>query len=195
MILDSNCANDVNRYYKHTYVKFKEHGDTLFYIRNVNQYMLSGCNQDNEEFELYFSNEHPYELDYILPNKAYFQHGKVAALLCRIPAKQYQRGISEGNTSLVALTDKGFKPLEIGFPTLTPFVTKQQYSTLVDAVRNKSKWLSHALSSRFAYVPRTKEIHCDRTIVATFDNGIIIPRHPIFRPELIELAANHYKVA
>src|SRR5687767_7922141 len=104
LFLPSN-VDDINRYYRNTYVKFKETGDRLMYISDVNSHRIvgqadTGGDGPPEEFVIYLSEAHPYEIDYVLPHKSFFQAADKAVLLSRIPAKQYQRGISQHNTSL-----------------------------------------------------------------------------------------------
>ena len=198
MIFNSSNHEDIHRYYRNTFVKFKETGDTLYYIRSVNSEVVRGTDASGTEFELWLSDEHPYEVDYILPNKSYFQFKKRACLLVRVPAKQYQRGLSSSNTRVNSLSKTGsIAQLELGFDILTEFVNKQAFPSLAKAILNKSKDNSTVLSPRFAYVSDTKGIYADTTLVAEVkpDEKLIVMRHPIFRPEVTELAqGSEYKV-
>ena len=199
MIFKSTNFDDINRYYKATYVKFKETGDKLFYIRNVSPTSVTGCDEDGTEFELFLNDEYPYEVDYILPRKSFFQMGKRACLLQRIPAKQYQRGLSNSNTRVNALGKTGsVNAVELTFDVLTEFVNKQAFPSLSKAVLNKAKDHSVVLSPRFAYVPDMKAIFADAILVAEVnpEDKLVVVRHPIFKPELLELAADtEFKVA
>lgn len=199
MIFSSSNHDDINRYYRNTFVKFKETGDTLYYIRHVSREVVTGTDQTGTEFELWFSDEHPYEVDYILPNKSYFQFKKRACMLMRIPARQYQRGLSAGNTRIQSMSRTGgTNVLELDFSLLMSFVSKQEFLKIDKAVINKARDHSIVLSPRFAYVPDTKIIYADHIAVATVipDEQKIVVRHPIFLPELKELASNtDYKVA
>lgn len=199
MIFCTSNHDDINRYYKNTYVKFKETGDTLYYIRHVSREVIKGTDQTGTEFELWLSDEHPYEVDYILPNKSYFQYKKRACMLMRIPARQYQRGLSANNTRIQSISRTGgANNLELDFSLLMSFVSKQEFLKIDKAVLNKAKDHSIALSPRFAYVPDNKVILADQVSVATVfpEEHKIVLRHPIFLPELKELVANtDYKVA
>ena len=199
MIFNSSNYDDINRYYKNTYVKFKETGDTLYYIRSVHREVVRGTDETGTEFELWLSDDHPYEVDYILPNKSYFQYKKRACMLSRIPARQYQRGLSAGNTRIQAMSRSGgVSNVELDFALLMGFVSKQQFPKIDRAVVNRAKEASIALSPRFAYVPDVKQIYADWVLVAevNVEEKKIIVRHPIFLPELKELATNtEYKVA
>lgn len=199
MIFNSSNYEDINRYYRNTYVKFKETGDVLYYIRTVHRELVRGTDETGTEFELWLSDEHPYEVDYILPNKSYFQYKKRACSLTRIPARQYQRGLSTGNTRIHSLSRTGgVNALELDFDLLKSFVSKQQFLKIDKAAINKAEDYSIALSSRFAYLPDTKHIFADNVVVAELNKveNKIIMRHPIFTPEVKELASGtEYKVA
>lgn len=199
MIFNSSNHEDINRYYRNTYVKFKETGDNLYYIRSVNSEVVRGTDQTGTEFELWLSDEHPYEVDYILPNKSYFQYKKRACMLVRVPAKQYQRGLSPNNTRINGLSRTGgTQALELGFDVLTEFVNKQAFPNLAAAVLNKGKEHSIVLSPRFAYVPDIRAIYADNILIAEVsqDEKRVFVKHPIFRPEVEELAKDsEYKVA
>jgi hypothetical protein len=198
VIFNSSNHEDIHRYYRNTFVKFKETGDTLYYIRSVNSEVVRGTDATGTEFELWLSDEHPYEVDYILPHKSFFQYKKRACLLVRVPAKQYQRGLSSSNTRVNALSKTGsVQAVELGFDVLTEFVNKQSFASLHKAVLNKAKEASITLSPRFAYVPDMKAIYADTSLVAEVrpDEKLIVVRHPIFRPEISELAkGSEFKV-
>lgn len=181
---------DISRYFKQTFVKFKETGDKLFYIRNVRSDVVEGMEKDSCPFELYLWEDQPYEVDYVLPHKSFFQYAKRAVLLERIPAKQYQRGLSSGNTKLRALGRDGTTTnLDLSFDTLGAFVEKQPWMSLTDAVANKVKNYSVVLSPRMAYIPFTNTIYVDMLAVATVNKKAktVYINHPIFKPEIAEL--------
>ena len=193
MIFLSSNYDDISRYYKGTYVKFKDTGDKLFYIRNVHRDSITGCDEDGTEFELYLNDTHPYEVDYILPSKSFFQYAKRAVLLQRIPAKQYQRGISGNNVKLVSLTKTGgLSTMDMGFEVLKAFVSKQNFWSLDEAVRNKGRMISIALTPRIAYIPEAGYIFVDTTAVARVDkkDKTIYMLASIFSNELNEIACN-----
>lgn len=186
-------ADDINKYYRHTYVKFKETGDTLYYIRDINHRVIRGTDQEGTEFELYLSDEHPYEVDYVLPNKSFFQMAKSACLLQRIPAKQYRRGLCSENTRITRIGKTGnLVSMDLSFDVLKAFVAKQTFPSLSTVLMQKSKPVSVALSSRFAYVPETGVIFADITPVASIDKKekTVVMLYNIFRPEIEELIQN-----
>jgi hypothetical protein len=193
MQFNSYTWEDIQRYYRHTYVKFKETGDTLFYIRDVRPEHVTGTDEDGTEFKLFLNYDDPYEVDYVLPNKSYFQFAKRACMLQRIPAKQYRRGICADNVRITGLSKTGgLTAIEVNFESLKAFVGKQAFPSLRTVLLQKSKPLSVALSPRFAYVPEPGYLFCDQTCVAYIskkDKTIRI-LHNIFKPEINALIEN-----
>lgn len=199
MIFTPVVSSDILRYYGGTFLKFKETGDKLFYINKVTSNYITGSTEDSEPFELYLSDTLPLEVDYILPRKAYFQYDRYACLLHRIPAKQYQRGISPDNTK-VRVLDGGGKlvTIPLGFPVLKAFVTKQAYTSLRQAVEYKGEVQSFALTSRVAYGVRTRSILIDNTIVGKINKSTktLLLFFPIFLDEMLSLTeGTKYKVS
>lgn len=189
MLFSSANYEDIHRYYRCTYVKFKEMGDRLFYIRDVGAHLVRGTDEDGTEFELYLNHEHPYEVDYVLPHKSYFQLAKRACMLQRVPAKQYRRGVCNENTRLTAIGKTGnLVNVEIGFDALKAFVSKQAFPSIKTILLMKNKPLSVALSPRFAFVPETGQILADQLSVAIVDKkaGVVTINREIFRPEVLK---------
>lgn len=193
MQFNSQNWEDISRYYRHTYVKFKETGDTLFYIRDVRPDAVRGTDQDGTEFVLYLNHDDPYEVNYVLPNKSYFQFAKRACMLQRIPAKQYRRGICADNVRITGLSKTGgLTAIDLTFDTLKAFVSKQAFPSIRTVLLQKSKPLSIAVSPRFAYVPEIGALFCDQVCVAKIDKkaktiSILVP---IFKPEIEVLIAD-----
>jgi hypothetical protein len=193
MIFSPKNADDIQRYYRNTYVKFHETGDKLFFIRDVSNYVVRGVDEEQTEFELYLSEEFPYEVDYVIPHKSYFQYKNKACMLQRHPAKQYQRGLSNHNTHIYALGRSGqMGQIDTGFDVLKAYVAKQTFPAFDKAVTSKGKIISVAMSPRFAYVPELKQIFADNMLVAWVDhpNHKVNVFHSVFMPEINELAHN-----
>jgi hypothetical protein len=191
MLFSPETFEDIHRYYRHTYVKFPERGDELFYIRNVERNKLTGQHESGDEFELYYSNEKPYNVEFVLPRKSFFQHKNRAYLLQRIPAKQYNRGINANNTLIQSLNKTGgLTGHDIGFDLLKAYVAKPAFPTFDKAVTSKGKLVSVAMSPRFAYVPETRGIFADHICVAFVDhpNHKVVVTHQVFMPEIKALA-------
>lgn len=190
MLFSTANYEDIQRYYRCTYVKFKEMGERLFYIRDVSHHVVRGTDEDGTEFELYLNHDDPYEVDYVLPHKSYFQLAKRACMLQRVPAKQYRRGLCAENTRLTALGKTGnLVNVDIGFDALKAFVSKQAFPSIKTVLTMKNKPLSVALSPRFAFVTEPGLIVADQLTVATVDKKqqrVTIHRE-IFRPEVMNL--------
>ncbi len=197
MLFTTDNYEDISRYYKHTYVKFKETGDRLFFINRVNNEKVSGSSSDGTPFELLLRNDAPYEVDYVLPHKSYFQYGNYACLLQRIPAKQYQRGVSPNNVAVSALRAAGsLAGQELSFSILEAFVSKQTFVSLTQAIGEVEK-MSVVLSPRFAYTPSNRRIYADTLCVGQIQpkHSLLNCFHKLFKPELERLAqGSKYKV-
>ena len=198
MIFQSSNWEDISRYYRNTYVKFKETGERLFFIRRVDAYSVTGTDEDGTEFELFLGDDHPYEVDYILPRKSFYQWGKKACLLQRIPAKQYQRGTSNGNTSITSINKAGgVGKHEVSFDSLKPYVTKQKFPALDEAIANKARNQSVVLSPCIAYAAEARAFFIDHRAIAYLDKPTrsINMTVPIFRNEMEAIAqGSHFKV-
>jgi hypothetical protein len=192
MIFSPANAEDILRYYKGTYVKFKEMGDDLFYITSVDGQRVTGkAEKDPEGFTIWLDEATPYEADYILPHKSFFQYGQHAVQLQRIPAKQYYRGLCASNCGFyyaANTTTMGIKSLDIGFPILAAFVKKQEFKTLKAAVAMQDLH-SVVLNSRMMYHRMTKQICIDFTPIArvNMQKLAIYLMKPIFKDELMEM--------
>ncbi|MFZ2190121.1 MAG: hypothetical protein WAV48_05035 [Candidatus Magasanikiibacteriota bacterium] len=195
MLFIPENRDDINRYYRGTFVKFRETGDALFYVKHVGEDKVSGTGSDGTPFELLLHADFPYEVDYILPKKSFFQYGPYACLLQRIPAKQYQRGISEANT-LVQMLGNGNGVVSLTFETLQAFVAKQAFLSLSQALEEKDK-TSVVLSPRLGLVCATRKIFADMKAIGQvkLKENKIQSYHKIFKPELEQLAlGTHFKV-
>jgi hypothetical protein len=192
MLFCPSNFEDIHRYYRHTYVKFPERGDELFYIRNVERFKLTGTHESGDEFVLHFSEEKPYNVEFVIPHKSFFQHKTRAYLLQRIPAKQYNRGICANNTIIQSLNKHGgLGNHDLGFELLKAYIAKPAFPSFDKALTTKgSKIHSVVLSSRFAYVPEQKIIFADHISVATVDHAKheVNVIHSVFLPELVALA-------
>jgi hypothetical protein len=191
MLFNSANRDDILRYYRGTYVKFPMRGDELFLIRSVDHHVIRGDHESGEEFELYYSDEKPVDVDYVIPHKSYFQYKTRACLLYRIPAKQYNRGLCSNNTVIQSLSRVGnVANHDLNFDLLKAYVAKPNFPEFNKAITSKNKMISVALSPRFAYVPEVKRIYADQTPVATVihpDHKVVV-HHKVFTPEISALA-------
>lgn len=187
MLFVPSAREDIGKYFLKSYLKFKETGDTLFYLNHVDTSCISGQIEDGRDFKLYLAEEEPYEVDYILPHKSFFQFGEHAAMLERIPAKQYHRGITCENTRVSYKLGGAVQQLPLGFEVLKNFVKKKKFSSLSEAV--KEGVYSAALSPRMMYVRSTRSVYVDFLPVAR----IVGPHYdkismsaPIFKQEIVD---------
>lgn len=198
MIFNQSNRDDISRYYTNTYVKFPETGEKLHYIREVARHAVLGSDEDGNDFELFLSDEFPYEVDYVLPKKGFFQYGKAAHLLFRVPAKQYQRGLSEGNTKVHRINKSGeISEQSLEFQLLKAYVQKQAYPSFETAMANKEGMYSVALSQRFALAPSARALFLDGQLCAIVQpkTKTVESHFSILRPELEEIVKqSSYKV-
>lgn len=184
MIISRENIDDIQRYYQDTYVKLKEYGDKLFYIYSVGPQGVLFKDETGEEGILYIDT--PYDLDYVLPHRAVFQHKMYAVSLSRHPARQYKRGLSGDNCRIFALTNDGWGPYSLTWEYLNSFTTKMPYVPLLDAM--KGKYISAALSNRFSWRKADQSLWCDNIHIG-YINHNVIDCSPVIRPELMEVLA------
>lgn len=191
MLFVPSAREDITRYYRNSFLKFKETGDMLFYLQNVDATMISGQIEDGRDFKLYLSEDEPYEVDYILPHKSFFQYGEHACMLQRIPAKQYHRGMTGENTSITYRKPgtelaPAIAGMALDFTVLKAFVSKKKFYSLKEAL--KEPLSSVALSPRMMYARGSKCVHIDFHPIARVDpkNHIIYMTQPLFKQELMD---------
>lgn len=185
MHFKSSNWQDIRRYYLETYVKFQEFGDKLFFIQSANDSEVRGKDEDGEPFILFLADEAPYNLSYVLPHKSIFQMGRDVFLLQRIPAKQYQRGLSTANTKIINVISNEAVPLS--FKVLKAFVTKQPTTTLADAINDVKKQKGYALDSRFSYFPPYNQLRLDHWIIGQYSADKVLKVASRFKEEVNEL--------
>lgn len=190
MLLSSGNVEDIRRYYVGTIVKFKETGDMLYQLTTANNFYVEGLSQNGDILKLYLDEQHPYEMEYVLPHKSYFQVNKCAAQLYRIPAKQYQRGIGTDNTEIRVIQRGDFSKLPILFDTLIHFVNKQKFFSLQQAV-DAEGMESCVLTPRMAYCRYTNVIYVDLTAVATVEGKTVVMSKKVFTNEVEEMLSQH----
>ena len=159
--------DDIRRYFRGTFLKFQEFGDTLFYIEDVTNGTVVGKDDQDNDFVLYLDDARPYEVNFVLPHKAVYQHGRGCTLISRIPARQYRRGICVDNTQIMRLSDKQL--YDVNFANLTAFVQKPVYHSLKKAIHGKNSLISVAVTPRFFFEKRTSQLYLLQTAVATYD--------------------------
>lgn len=195
MLFIPSNREDILKYYKNTYVKFKETGDTLYFIEHVYEDRIVGTSENGQPFTLYMDDEHPYELEYVLPQKSFFQYGEHAAMLRRIPARQYYRGVSPDNTQIMYLAAGTVRKFDLGFGTISAFVNKKQFFSLSQA--RKSPNYSCVLSPRMMYQRTNRGLYMDFVQIGTVYANEVRLSKPIFKTEVEDLmkqTGDKYKV-
>lgn len=149
MIFNKENYHDIVKYYTGNIIKLpKETGDRLWLITNINSNEVSMTDCDG--FNIYLDLNDSYEVDFPLPGRAVYQSGDKACFLFRKPAKQYNRGIHNQNTGILALDFKGsWHTVPIHINTLQQFVDKPCYQTLTPDLLD-SPLFSIALNQYFS---------------------------------------------
>lgn len=204
MIFSANNVSDLKRYFQGSYVKFPMSGELVHFVDRVESNMVrgrfygpneSGAMEEQEfRFHLY-SDEYMQanglvqpDVCYIMPRKSYFNHGSHAYLLRRIPARQYHRGVTSDNTSVLLLDYAGdFDPCSLKFDLLTSYVGKQAFpgfGPISDGSRAVSPRIAYTASGRvFVDMVRIGSInHADKEIVVNSD---------LFFPELTAIGGDY----
>lgn len=139
MIFHSKNWQDIRRYFAHTYVKFKETGDRIWFIKSVTSEEVRAVDVDGFEVCIDLSEE--YEIDYALPTRAVYQNGPDAHLLIRFPYKQYFRGIHELNTKVFKLNQNGaWKAVPLCFENIQQYVEKPSYQKDSYKINKYNSW-------------------------------------------------------
>lgn len=167
MLFAPKYRDDLVRYYRGTYVKLKEFQDELFFLEEISSTSVKGTHENGDRFIIYLNDETPYEVDYILPHKSFFQMGPNAVLLTRVPAKQYFRGLCEANTSLSYMEASTGRPVNMAldFTALKAFVNKPKFPSLTEAMSNELL-STVALSPRMMLRRTHRHIYIDFVPVA-----------------------------
>jgi hypothetical protein len=147
---------DINRYYKKTYIKLAEFGDKLFFVNEVDSDGIYLTDREGVEYKISLHNDAPYNIDLIFPHKTLYQYGDYCALLTRVPARQYHRGIANSNCSISVLTQSGWEDVGLNWEVLEAYVYKPQFKSLEQALKCNN---SYALSPTFAVVYSDEASH------------------------------------
>lgn len=183
MQLVSSNWRDIQKYYDQCFIKIRDFGDKIFFVDKVTPEFVLFKDKDGQEGIIHLHDEVPYNLDMVLPHKAMFQIGDYAYLMQRIPARQYNRGITSQNCTIKKLSLSGWTNSSVSFMNLSGYTEKTAYRP-ADVVFKREQG-SEVLSARFAYLAGTYSIYCDTKQVATLDpvNKRIMCR-PLIEAEL-----------
>jgi len=170
MLINKHNWQDVKRYYQGTIVKFqgenKDGKERVWKIVAVDSSQVIA--EDSSGEQVYIDLSRPYKLDYVIPKKTVYQHGDAAAVLTRIPARMWRKGMDEKNTQIHGCTAEGkFVGLSLSLGIIDGFVNKPGYFDYQDA-RNQflagTSLQSAALSSRIL-VSRKGGVFIDQVLV------------------------------
>lgn len=153
MYVDVNNIEDVKKYFLHTYVKFKEKGEKIFLIKEVSSIEIIAEDLQGEEISVDL--QIGYTLDYLIPKKTIYQHGKNAILLTRIPARMWRKGMDSKNTKFFILGfSNKWHEIPFNMDIIEAYVKKANYFSFEEVLKYFSTphnmLESAALSSRIA---------------------------------------------
>ena len=185
MIFNIENRDDIKKYYNKAIVKFPEKtGDRLWRITEIN-FDYVKCT-DVDGFQVLIDLHEDYEVEYPLPGRTVYQHGERAAMLIRKPARQYMRGISESNTTLMHMDHTGtWRSMELSLKNLQQFVDKPCYQNI-----NTINWesMQSAALSKHMAVSRDGKIMLLHRCVGHFNPETKqYTIHPLFMKEAEEL--------
>ena len=189
MIFHKSTYSDIQKYYPDNIVKFKETGDRLWRIVNINHDEIKCIDADG--FELYLDLDEPYEVDYPLPGRVVYQNGANACMLARIPAKQYNRGIHNQNTGLFLLRKDGsWTTAGFSIQKLQQFVDKPAYQDVSLINWEEGSYSSWALNW-YVSISREGGIFVLNKLIGTFNyNNKKINVNSLFKNEIEILFPN-----
>jgi hypothetical protein len=103
--LRNNTPRDFRSRYANTY-GFYTKGDkrTLVFFTDVNDNNVSWIDQDGADYQSSWDSDITFQ--FLAPQRKVFMHRGSVMYMCRIPARQWQRGIALGNTRLTKLSTR-----------------------------------------------------------------------------------------
>lgn len=160
MIVDLTSLQDVEKYYKGTYIICPEvDPHTPLYVKRTTPGGVEVQINSMGETSFIDVTEQPYEIKSPLSNRRqWFQLSDMhAALLVRIPARMWKKGVHEENTALFALGEKalGTSQLGVSFDMLRAFLM----GGFLTEWPKETEFASAALSKDFAWVRKSNDIY------------------------------------
>lgn len=191
MYVDNTNWDDCKKYFHQCFVKFKEEGERIFYITNVDSTMMLA--EDIEGNQIGINLSKGYTLDYIIPKKTVFQLGEHARFLSRIPARMWKKGMNKSNTSFQQLSVSGWSGVPFDITIIEGFVNKPTYYSAEDAILDfgKSEHLQSAALSPRLSMSRNGNVYIDTVLIAKIDfsKNTIINRS-LFKVDLQKVFKN-----
>lgn len=197
MFVNSENYDDINKYYKGTWVKFKEEGDTLFYIERATPARIECHTISKEECCVDLTKEGGYFITFLIPRKTVFQYDNTAVMLSRNPARMWKKGMCANNTSFAMLKEKQWYGADFTITLAEGFVNKPSYLSFDTAKAEFAKdvgFLSAALSPRVS-ISRVGSVYIDDVLVGKYNtsNNILTTR-AIYQEDLAPLFNATFKV-
>lgn len=186
MYVNAENYDDVNKYYKGTWIKVDKQGDTLFYVESASPSAIFLHSISKEGCIIDLTKEtDSYHLSFLLPHKAVFQYNEQAIILVRHPARMWKKGICASNTMFFVLKGKKWENVSFDTSLLEGFVNKPTYLSLSQArALFETSLISAALSPRIS-LSKEGGLYIDSILVGKFSflkNALSIKQ--IYYPEV-----------
>ncbi len=173
MLINKDNWQDVKKYYQGTFVKLRstseELGDKIWKITDVTSSQVFA--EDSQGDGVYIDLARPYHLDYAIPKKTVYQSGEFAAILMRVPARMWRKGIDAKNTEIHLCNESGsFSKSLLSIQAIEGFVNKPGYFKTEDAIKQfkeGSSLQSAALNPRM-FLTRKGALFIDQVMVGRY---------------------------
>ena len=164
MYVSLDTWEDVKKYYHQTFVKFKETGEEIYYIKEVNSSEIVAENMQGEEVGIIVENG--YTIDYILPRKTLYQEAGSVVMLSRIPARMWKKGLNKQNTKFEVWDGHTWVAQSFSIQRINGFVNKPGYYQPDTILANfgDGVYLGWALNSRM-WIGASGQIYVDKTAI------------------------------
>lgn len=138
---------DVKKYYLGTFILVPEVTEHVLYVNHVDSEYIYVRDYEGESGGIALTTN-GYKIQDLLPRKQYYQYNSTnAAMIQRIPARMWKKGVHEENTRIMTVgLDGTMSPINVNHSNLETFQQqKNKFNQLSDV---KSTFRSMALSPR-----------------------------------------------
>lgn len=185
MFAEPTNFEDISKYFKGCFIEVNKE---IFSVEKVTPEAIFCSNKNEANFIIEIDGKETktvgYNLNFLLPQKTWFQYDKFAYFISRIPARMWKKGISKENTSIVALDELGkCRGQTLSFDLIKLYMENKQYYSY----RELNNCYSIALNTRFA-LSKNGYVFLDNNCVAKYqasDNTVVVPY--IYQPEITQL--------
>jgi hypothetical protein len=169
MLTSRENWRDVQKYYQHTFIKLTPLGETVVYVDNISNNLFQGTTHEGVKVE--FDLDEGYYIDYCIPRKTVFQLNNYAAVLRRIPARMWKKGLSKENTQIYGVQEDGsLFPLPLNSANVWAYVNKPQYYQIGDPALKSMN--SAALNNRL-YMTSEGYIYADDQAIGKLEGNTV----------------------